>query len=114
MVLEGLKFVKNGKMILVHFYKWAIENGYNDGLTIDRVDNDGDYCPENCRWVTQKEQQNNRSNNIKFLYNGKVLSIGDVAKTLGMSYGKFYRIYKSGKINLEVYGYAIGSNSKRK
>lgn len=54
------------------FYKWAISNGYKDGLEIDRIDNDGDYCPENCRWVTRKENCKNRRSNI--LYRDKILS----------------------------------------
>jgi len=42
------------------FYDWAMENGYSDNLTIDRIDNDLGYSPENCRWVTQTEQNKNK------------------------------------------------------
>lgn len=52
------------------FKKWALSNGYNNSLTIDRIDVDGDYCPENCKWSTTKEQANNKTNNHRITING--------------------------------------------
>ena len=68
------------------FYKWAIDNGYNDNLTIDRIDGNGNYEPSNCRWATQKEQQNNKCNNHLIIFNGKTQTMKQWAEELGISY----------------------------
>jgi hypothetical protein len=70
------------------FEKWALENGYAEGLTIDRIDNGKGYCPENCRWVTKKVQSNNRRYCRLITYNGKTQNLKQWCNELGLDYKK--------------------------
>lgn len=68
------------------FYDWSIVNGYEKGLEIDRIDNDGNYCPENCRWVTPKVNKNNMSTNVVLEYNGLKMNLKQWSDYLGIKY----------------------------
>ena len=62
---RGIKVCKEWQEYLP-FKKWSLENGYKDNLQIDRINNDGDYAPDNCRWITITEQSRNRSTNVTY------------------------------------------------
>ena len=61
----------------ISFYNWSIENGYNESLTIDRIDSNKGYNPSNCRWVSYKVQNNNKGNNVRIEMDGVVKTISE-------------------------------------
>lgn len=69
----------------IPFRDWALSHGYTEKLTIDRIDVNGDYCPENCRWSTYLVQQNNRRNNHIIEYQGKEYTTAELAREHGIS-----------------------------
>ena len=66
----------------INFYNWAMANGYNDTLSIDRIDNDKGYFPKNCRWTTIQCQNNNRHSNHYIVFNGEKHTISEWSKIL--------------------------------
>ena len=63
-----------------YFYQWALQNGYADNLTLDRRNNDGNYEPSNCRWITIQRQMQNTSKNIYVIYGGKKVALAHLAE----------------------------------
>lgn len=83
---RGITVCDEWKNDFKKFYEWAMKNGYSDDLTIDRIDVNGNYEPSNCRWITNKEQCNNRRNNHFITYNGKTQTVSEWAEEIGLDY----------------------------
>ena len=69
------------------FYEWSIENGYQESLTIDRINNDDDYSPTNCRWVGRFTQANNTRKNRFIEYHGEIHTVSEWSRITGIPRG---------------------------
>lgn len=88
---RGITVCDEWKNSYENFKKWAMSNGYQPDAprgkcTIERVDVDGNYCPENCVWKTMKEQGNNKTDNHFVEYQGETHTVSEWAQRLGMAY----------------------------
>ena len=86
------------------FYKWALSAGYADDLTIDRVDTNGNYCPDNCRWVTQMEQMNNTRFNI---YVSGELTLSEFSRKYEIPVSSVRLLQKAGMSSSEILKHRI-------
>lgn len=81
---KGISVCDEWKNEYLSFKKWAIENGYKDGLTIDRIDVNGNYEPSNCRLITHREQQYNTTRNRRYTFQGETLTVTEWANRTGI------------------------------
>ena len=91
---KGISVCEEWENSFENFMEWSNKNGYSDNLTIDRINNDDGYNPNNCRWVTIEEQQQNKSNNIFIQYNGQQWCLRTLCKEIGFPYKTAHLRYK--------------------
>ena len=82
---RGIKICDKWLKSFVNFYEWSILHGYSPILSIDRIDVNGNYSPENCRWATNIQQANNKRNNHYIEFDGKTMTISQWSKATGIS-----------------------------
>lgn len=82
------------------FHNWAIANGFDPNLTLDRIDVNGNYCPENCRWITHAKQASNKRTNVFITYNGITDTVTGWTKRLGFKKNTL-------QARLKTYGWSV-------
>lgn len=82
---KGIVICDKWKNDYKEFFHWAMTHGYDDSLTLDRIDNAKGYSPDNCRWVTFADQNRNKKNNVWIEHDGKKMVLSDWAKELGIT-----------------------------
>lgn len=85
---RGIKICDEWLNDFMTFYNWSMANGYKEGLTIDRIDNNGNYEPTNCRWVTTKQQNRNTRRNKYFTINGETHCLSEWCEIYNLNYRK--------------------------
>lgn len=100
---RGITICKDWENNFMNFYNWAIKNGYKDNLSIDRIDVNGNYNPDNCRWTTAKEQARNRRSNRLITIKNKTHLLADWLELTNVSKSTFYRKLKVGLTPQEIF-----------
>lgn len=83
--LRGITVCDEWKNDFVEFLYWALKNGWEKGLTIERLNNDKGYSPDNCKWIPMKEQPKNRRTNRQITYNGQTHTLAEWSRITGIA-----------------------------
>ena len=99
---RGITICNEWKNDFISFYNWAMKNGYEEHLTIDRINVNGNYEPSNCRWATKLQQQRNTTRLRKITYKNETHCISEWAELLGLKYNTLYYRFRRNNYSEDV------------
>ena len=98
---RGISICDDWKNSFEAFARWALANGYQNDLTIERIDYNKGYMPENCKWISMSEQANNRRSNVSITFNNETHNLSEWCKIYGKEYNLVYNRIHKNKWNFE-------------
>jgi len=99
---KGIKVCEDWNTFFV-FKNWALKNGYSEDLTLDRIDVNGNYEPNNCRWVTHNVQARNKRNNVIIKINNEEMRLKDCCKKYKISYKNIHKKARNKNLTIQEY-----------
>ena len=110
---RGIKVCKEWLYSFDSFKEWSVKNGYREGLAIDRINNDGNYEPSNCRWTDYKMQNNNTSAIELITYNGETHTKAQWAELYGLSLKSVYQKMERSNLSFIEALFSVGEKRER-
>ena len=111
---RGIRVCDEWQNNFLSFYEWSVKNGYNDNLTLDRIDVNGNYEPNNCRWISLEEQFYNKTDNIYYVVNEKRKCLSELCKEYNMPYHTVRKRLERGKNIIEALTTPINVKKRNK
>lgn len=100
---RGIKICDEWLEDFSSFQNWSLSNGYDDSLSIDRIDVDGDYCPENCRWADSYMQANNKTTTVRITVDGETHSVSEWMRITGARRDTIMRRMRNGYQGMDIF-----------
>lgn len=98
---RGITVCEEWRNNFLSFYNWAIKSGYDSNLELDRINNNGNYSPENCRWATSTVNANNKRNTVMVEWEGKKISLNDLCRKMSVRSSMVYKRIKYRGLSIE-------------
>ena len=111
---RGIKVCDEWQNNFLSFYEWSVNNGYNETLTLDRINVNGNYEPNNCRWIPLSQQYYNKTDNVYYIINGEKKCLSQLSKEYKIPYQTLRKRLERGKKIIEALNMPVNKKYRNK